>query len=341
MSNITSNKNITFILFNTKNNGGNRVILEQACRLSEQGYDISVVPLFNTGLSWFNCGLPIQQFYKIIFKKHDTLVATFWPTAFLLLLLYGRKKYYYLQGYEVGFYKTPLLQYLVKLTYRLPFKKIAASKYVRDKVIAQSNKREKIPVVHGYGIDFHMFNHKKRKKSNTSLRILSVVSTYSYPKGIDLLAESVMRIKKRHPDYIFTLVSAEKEPYADVFDYFYSGLSARELANIYKKSDILLATGRSEGFFIPGLEAMACGVLFVTTDSGGIQEYAKNQQNAVVISELSALWENDSIEKLWHNTKLKEKIIVNGLKTAKEYTKPEMLDYILYPKANEYKRIYS
>ena len=158
------------------------------------------------------------------------------------------------------------------------------------------------------------------------LKILSVVSSYSFTKGIDLLIRAAKKIKYLHPDYCFTLVSPESKSAGVVFDRFISNPKPIKLAKLYQESDILLSTGRSEGFFLPGLEAMACGCIFITTDSGGILNYAANKKNCLILNSLEDLWEKDLIEILMSDDKLKQTLIQNGYKTVKRYKWEKIID---------------
>lgn len=78
-------------------------------------------------------------------------------------------------------------------------------------------------------------------------------------------------------------------------------------------------TSRCEGFLLPGLEAMACGCLVVTTDCGGIKEYAIHKKNAVILENIDQLWKRDEINNLIHNKRLINKLITNGYKTVRMY----------------------
>ena len=55
-----------------------------------------------------------------------------------------------------------------------------------------------------------------------------------------------------------------------------------QMAEFYRGCDIFVFTSFIEGFGLPPLEAMACGVPVLTTDCGGIREYA-NDKNAMIV----------------------------------------------------------
>ena len=85
-------------------------------------------------------------------------------------------------------------------------------------------------------------------------------------------------------------------------------------------------TSRTEGMPIPGVEAMASGCLFITTNSGGVLEYAKNQVNSIVLEKPEDLWEKDIIEELINNPNKMRKLILNGHITASEYWEDNIVE---------------
>ena len=55
----------------------------------------------------------------------------------------------------------------------------------------------------------------------------------------------------------------------------------KQVANIMNNSNVFLCTSRFEGFGLTGLESLFCGCSFVTTDCGGVREYA-SEKNATI-----------------------------------------------------------
>jgi len=56
----------------------------------------------------------------------------------------------------------------------------------------------------------------------------------------------------------------------------------QEIAQTLRKSDIYIFTSIWEGFGLPPLEAMSCGCAVVASDAKGINEYAKDGENALI-----------------------------------------------------------
>jgi glycosyltransferase involved in cell wall biosynthesis len=56
-----------------------------------------------------------------------------------------------------------------------------------------------------------------------------------------------------------------------------------KLPALYRRSDVFVFPSWGEGFGLPPLEAMACGVPVVLTDSRGVHEYARPEQNCLMV----------------------------------------------------------
>jgi len=63
---------------------------------------------------------------------------------------------------------------------------------------------------------------------------------------------------------------------------FRKNVSEEDLVRIYNQSKIYLCCSLAEGFAFPPAEAMACGCAVVSTDCGGIREYAEHEVNALL-----------------------------------------------------------
>ena len=321
--------NIHFIIFNNSENTGSRVVILQANKFINKGYFVKIYPIFGSKLNWSSDKITTRNYILSIFDRpSDILVATFWPTAFAALLMRSKNKFYYSQDWGVDIYKNPILKYFAKRSYSLPLNQIAVSEYLYKNIKRYSNNNFRIFKVSHNILNTDVFQYKKGKygkRRNNIVNILSIVSWYSPAKGCDLLKKTILRLKQLHPNYRFTLVSREKYPFFHGFDKFYSNPKQDMIAKLIRNSDLFLATSRSEGFFLPALEAMACGTPIVMTNSGGINEYAKDKYNCLIVKNISEIWINDSIGKLLKNKTLLRKIRINGRNTAKLFDKNDII----------------
>jgi glycosyltransferase involved in cell wall biosynthesis len=71
---------------------------------------------------------------------------------------------------------------------------------------------------------------------------------------------------------------------------------------------------------------MACGVPVVTTDCGGIRDYAVDGYNALIVPPGDPKAVADAVLKILKNDKLREKLIEHGIETAKQWTWDKVVD---------------
>jgi glycosyltransferase involved in cell wall biosynthesis len=95
--------------------------------------------------------------------------------------------------------------------------------------------------------------------------------------------------------------------------------SHMELADLYRGSRLYVSASWGEGLGYPPLEAMACGVPVVLTDSAGVRDYAKDGVNCLMASPRSPDALARAIVRLLSEPELEARLVANGLLTAKRY----------------------
>ncbi len=121
---------------------------------------------------------------------------------------------------------------------------------------------------------------------------------------------------------------------------FYENLPQTELAALYRRCDILLSCSLYEGCPMPPLEAMASGVAVVTTDCGGVNQYATHLENALISSTRSIQELAMFVKVLIDNPSLRQVLIQNGLKTAQRLNDErggEILEQVALSIVHDYK----
>lgn len=63
---------------------------------------------------------------------------------------------------------------------------------------------------------------------------------------------------------------------------FNRGLPVQDLWGLYAMSDVYLSTSKAEGLGMPVLEAMACGIPCVATDTGALHELLEKERGWLI-----------------------------------------------------------
>lgn len=313
--------NVSFLILNTKASGGIKLILSQVNRLISKGYFVNIYTIFGKNIGWFQPKAKIKNlssYYHNLLP--DKLIFTFWPTSYLSLFLKSNEKYYLVMD-SVLFYHNIIIKNLIECSFKFHSKIITISSFLKHEIL-KINPNADVQLINTNTVNYQEYLYKRRKNNVRKgiIRILSVVSNYEYYKGIDLLVKTIQHLKNTSTRYHITLVSREKYKYNPIFDRFFSNPSNREVIRCYQESDVLLATSRAEGLFLPGLEAMATGCLVVSTNSYGLLDYAKNNYNCILVKKYSDIWEKDVINSTFKNTSLSNKLIANGYSSVEKYT---------------------
>lgn len=132
----------------------------------------------------------------------------------------------------------------------------------------------------------HVPERIRRKKNGSTLRIL-YVGRGSEEKRVHLIGEISHFCHQKEMPVEFILVgdleSSIPKKQRECCNLLGEILDEKRLSEIYNNSDILLLVSRYEGFPLVIMEAMAHGVVTITTDVGGISEHVLNGYNGFLI----------------------------------------------------------
>ena len=338
--------------------GGIRVLTILANGMAERGYQVLFVvprgqhtPTFpldrrvmvhvvepNLGQVRHISGLlkKVQLAYGI--PSVDIAIANAYMTAYSVWLstLLSRVRYphYFVQGYEplafgelsdgptlLGSLKKRVAEY----TYRLPLTCVANSRSVADSI---TNQQSQLPVVLPLGVDTEVFRPLLSTGNKTGQRkVVSTIGNRNRVKRFDLFVE-VMRSLHLKAGCEALVITGDRqlELDADVPGRLVYPACDEELSLLYNQADIFLSTSTCEGFGLPLLEAMACGVPVVATDSGGIREFCEDRVNCLIVTSDAPEDLVAATEELLYDEALRSRLIANGLETARLWKWEKLID---------------
>jgi len=155
--------------------------------------------------------------------------------------------------------------------------------------------RQACSAVIPYGVDSQVFRPSPRREALRQLTgldgrfVVGFVGRNHQRKQMPVLAQAFAEHAARHPDaalYLHCLAAdggtdvqalldrygVDEQTYMTQGVHACGGVSDRQLRDIYNLFDVLVCPSMSEGFGLPVLEAMACGVPVIATDCGPLRE---------------------------------------------------------------------
>jgi Glycosyltransferase len=256
----------------------------------------------------------------------DVTVATYYLTAFSVWFSQNKNPFYLTQDFpelvEESEGKLGLNMFYHSL--KLPFSFITVSSYTKQLIVENNPSAAKVTIAHP-GVDLNIFRPRRTNSRNQKGRVMVILRGSKY-KGDEVALEVLKNVNKKVPIHaVFvggkSLVRHYSKTVGLEFEYsVYSNVSDEVLAELYSSSDVFLFTSYAEGFGLPPLEAMACGTPVVMTDNKGSRDYAIDGFNALISQPGDVKSLSENLLKVIQDGKMRERLIENGLETAKKFT---------------------
>lgn len=160
---------------------------------------------------------------------------------------------------------------------------------------------------------FILFLGNTAPKKNT----LNVIKAYIAYKSenIDGIPLAILDLDK---DFVFKILE-ELGKQDFINDFIFPGyIPAESMPLLYSASKLFLYPSLRESFGLPILEAMACGVPVITSNTSAMPEVAGDA--ALFVDPADHLDIKNSIVKLLQNEKLHQELAIKGLKRASTFT---------------------
>ncbi|HYX43504.1 MAG TPA: glycosyltransferase family 4 protein [Acidimicrobiales bacterium] len=206
----------------------------------------------------------------------DAVVATSWRTAESLARYPAAKGvgHYLIQHYEV--WDGPKQR--VDATWKAPLRKVVIAQWLID--VGRSlglDDMVRIP----NGLDHSRFR-LSRGIADRGPRV-AMLSSPARLKGTAEGVAALVRARRAVPRLEAVLFGVRPRPTGlpDWVEY-HQNPAQDVLAEVYNRSSIYLCPSHGEGWHLPPAEAMACGCAVVSTDIGGVRDYALPGETALL-----------------------------------------------------------
>ena len=172
---------------------------------------------------------------------------------------------------------------------------------------------------------------KVLKKYGIDKKYILSVGTIEPRKNYSTLIKAFNYIKHKNNDFNYRLVivgrtgwksestyrERELSPYKD--DILFIGrVSDKELVQIYNQAEIFVYPSLFEGFGLPPLEAMACGLPVIASDSSSLKEVVGNAGILIPPDDFKEI--SKQISYILKNEKIKKKLKEKSLKQAQKFS---------------------
>jgi glycosyltransferase involved in cell wall biosynthesis len=285
--------------------------------------------------------------------KNMDIVHVQWPIpnglgALFLKTFYKIPYINTLFGEEIYLSKRYHTTFIIKLLVNASSKTTIISSGSLKASLESGLNKEKLELI-PFGVDTNFFRPIKVQKDTEIFQILSVGYLIER-KGFLYLIKAIKDVLECHINVKLTIVGSGpmemqirnliKELKLGEYIQIISNISDEKLLEIYNSSDLFVLSsivdsqGNTEGLGVVLLEAMACGLPVIGSDTGGIPDIIINGETGLLVPEKDIFQLSRAIIELIENKDLKENISVKGYKMVKEKFSWEKI-------AKEYIKIYN
>ena len=320
---------VVYVLPATSLHGGNRVVFEHAEGLQDRGYDVTVVSP-EPAPDWHTLRVPYRQIplgEPGAIPEADICIGTFWITMEHAYRSGAPHVFHLCQGYE-GVHREygPILPQ-IEATYRLPVPKLLISTHLEpilDEAYGGTLRTHLI----SQAIDTSFFTPGPFRADGGPLRVGVVGPFDQRPKGIGEALEGLRMARQRGIELEVHRASAdpmlEEERALGVTDHFNHRLSTEQMVGFYHGIDVLVHPSHDEeGFPLPPLEAMACGVPVALTR---IRSFAVLPEEAVIRFDPAAPETLAPVIERLTDANLRRRLRAAGRVCAESYSLDKVLD---------------
>jgi glycosyltransferase involved in cell wall biosynthesis len=299
--------------------GGTKVILEHANGLKKLGAIVTLISNFPKP-DWFNIEVNyICVPFELEVTRHipvcDVIVATYWEHISACVEVGIAPVVYFEQG-DFHLYEWDTLdknmQSMIYKQFQMPFDIMTVSNQTASIIKRIFNREAKVVP---NSLNKAVFYPKDNVQAKKYMLIVGREETKF--KGIDDLKKVFIILKEKGYDLELVWIT-QTEP-THKMGQVYISPSQEKLGQLYRDAFVYVCGSYYESFPLPPLEAMASGTPVVTTNNIGINDYAKDQINCLMVEPGDIEGLVNKIEQLLSNEQLYKTMQKNGIDTSSEY----------------------
>ena len=324
---------VTYVLPELRLSGGALVVMQLVNELRLLGADARVVALrgrrdrrrevFRWRVQVAPTVFPNERALIQGMQETDIVVATHWTTAAWVrkLVEAGRAKQsaYLVQDYEPWFFSEDdvAARARVKQTYGLIPHKVVTSEWLRELLARDGFEARTIPL----GLDIGFF-YPRSIESGSRPVVLAMARPRTPRRAFDFVVATLAKVHDAMPGAEIVLFGEQIDSLKLPFPYRSAGVitDQEQLARLYSSARVHFDGSDFQAFGLPALEAMACGTMSVLTDAGGVREYARDEENCLLVEPRDVDGAAAAILRLLSDEPLVARLRGAGFETSREHS---------------------
>jgi glycosyltransferase involved in cell wall biosynthesis len=319
---------VTYVVPELRLSGGALVVMQLVSELRSLGVDARVVALKDTRREVFRWRLLLRpRVFRSVedmtrrIDDADIVVATHWSSAAWVRRLVDARRAshaaYFVQDYEAWFYPEADAEKRarVKESYALIPHKIVTSEWLRNLLQQDGYESERIPL----GLDLGFFYPRPVERPSRPV-VLAMARPRTPRRGFESVVAALAKVHVAMPSVDIVLFGEDLGDLTLPFPYRGEGLITdhERLARLYSGARVHFDGSDFQAFGLPALEAMACGAVSVLTDVGGVREYARHDENCLLVPPREPGAAAQAILRLLSDEVLHRRLREGGLATSRD-----------------------
>lgn len=319
---------VTYILHNLTVAGGVYSVIQLVNSLNQLGITARIAALYDYPevYNWYFSTRPmifsnVEQMIKNL-PYSDVIVATHWTTAQWVKKLHDKNKTsrtaYFVQDFEPDFYQENSKEREAALkSYHLIETKLVKSGWLEELLADRGFESIKVP----FGIDTSIF-HPSNKQRDDKVTLLAMARPRTPRRGFGTICAAFEIVQKTLPHTNIVLFGDDLSKETLNFKFTDAGIITDmfQLADLYRDATIFVEGSDFQAFGRTTMEAMACGTPCVVTNSGGVNEYARHEENCLMVPPKDPETLAGAIIRLIKDKDLQRTLVANALQTANNYS---------------------
>jgi glycosyltransferase involved in cell wall biosynthesis len=329
---------ITYVTEDTEIWGGIGVIFQHLELLAGAGHDVFLTTQ-TSGPDWYPLKVPVHTIKSLdpaLIPEADIIVATSWRTIEPVAESKKGIPVHLCQGYEASLRELAALKPAIDKAYSIGLPVLTISRHLRD-LLQERFDAEAYYV--GQMVNRKIFHPQRNPVKRLLMhfsrpsRLLVVGPFEGSYKNIPVILQAVTLANKRLRKPLrlvrVSQLPLSREEELMIKPEYHCRVSYHQMGAIYRSSDMLVSLStEAEGFGLPVLEAMACGIPTILSTIPSHISFDEPVDYALFAdSQPDRL--SEAIQDMCENKSLRLRLSVRGLEVAKKFTPETLLTRLL------------